>query len=372
MERQILDTIIVGAGQSGLAMAYHLKRINRNFIIIDGDNEIGGSWKRRWDSLKLFTPTEFNHLPGMNFPCPKGHYPDKFEVAQYLKDYTKRFEFNIELNQMVFAIEKEEGIFRVECQEEAFYAREVIIATGPFQIPFIPNFSKEISRNVFQMHSKNYLNPKQFKEGSVCVVGGGDSGVQIANELAESGKQVYISCDQNNFNTLPQEFLGKTLWWWFEKTGLLSVKVTSRFGKWLSSKMQPIIGTDIKALFNKTNVVKVGRANKFENGAIVFSNHVARVENIVWATGYRPDFGILKFDNLINTDGYPKQQRGISTEEDLYFVGLPWMYTRGSATLGGVGKDAKYLADKMADKQWRYTNETSDTISKKIEELLAL
>ena len=222
------------------------------------------------------------------------------------------------------------------------------------------------------MHSKNYLNPKQFKEGSVCVVGGGDSGVQIANELAESGKQVYISCDQNNFNTLPQEFLGKTLWWWFEKTGLLSVKVTSRFGRWLSSKMQPIIGTDIKALFNKTNVVKVGRANKFENGALVFSNHVARVENIVWATGYRADFGILKFDNLINTDGYPKQQRGISTEEDLYFVGLPWMYTRGSATLGGVGKDAKYLADKMADKQWRYTNETSDTISKKIEELLAL
>lgn len=364
MENRIFDSIIVGAGQSGLAMAYELKKLNRNFVLIDGDSEIGGSWLRRWDSLKLFTPTEFNHLGGMPFPAPKGHYPDKYEVAQYLKDYVAKFDLDVRLNQMVFAIEKEGNLFKVECQEEVFYANEVIMATGPFHIPFTPKFSESISKEVTQMHSKFYLNPNQLQEGPVCVVGGGDSGVQIAKELSETGSKVYLSCEQSSYAALPQEFLGKTLWWWFQKTGLLSVNVKSRLGKYLSNKMQPIIGTDLKALFKKENLIKVGKAESFKNGNMLFATgESAPIKNIVWATGYRPDFSILKFNGLIGENGYPIQDRGRTKIDGLYFVGLPWMHTRSSATLGGVKADAAFLGKTLEKRNLEKKNSGSTNLS---------
>ena len=351
MQEQILDTIIIGVGQSGLAMAYYLKKINRNFLVLDGDKEIGGAWLKRWDSLKLFTPTEFNHLPGMHFPCPKGYYPNKFEVAQYLKDYVKEFDFNIKLKQVVFAIEKENDVFRVECQNDIFYSKEVVVATGPFHIPFTPSFSKNIPKEIKQLHSKEYRNPSQLQKGTVCVVGGGDSGVQIAKELANQNFEVILASDQNNFRSLPQSILGKTLWWWFEKTGLLSVKVNSKLGKFLSHQMQPVIGTNVKALLAKENVTKAGRAIGFNNNTLEFKDYKSSVKNIIWATGYKPDFSMLKFDQLLDKNGYPKQERGICSQPGLYFIGLPWMYTRGSATLGGVGKDAAFIAERMKENQ---------------------
>lgn len=350
MENRILDTIIVGAGQSGLAMAHELALLGKNYLVLDGDTEVGGSWLRRWDSLKLFTPTEFNHLPGLNFPAHKGHYPDKYEVANYLKSYVDLFKIPVELNQMVFAIEKdEEGVFCVECQERKFYAREVIMATGPFHIPFTPAFSSQLDDSVKQLHSKEYRNVKQLNPGTTVVVGGGDSGVQIAEEIASTDSPVFMSCAMGKMNTIPQEILGKTLWWWFETTGLLNITVNSWLGKIISKKMQPIIGTDVKALFGRKNVKKVGKAVTCFGNKMMFEDGTeAVINNVVWATGYKPDFSILKFDNLLGENGYPKQERGVTEVEGLFFIGLPWMYTRGSATLGGVGKDAQYLKNKLS------------------------
>ena len=197
------------------------------------------------------------------------------------------------------------------------------------------------------------LNTSQLNDGAVCIVGGGDSGVQIAQELANTDRDVIVSCSNSSLLSIPQEFLGKTLWWWFVKTGLLSVNIHSRFGAWLSSKMQPIIGTDLKALFKMSNVKRVGKTilcNKFD---LVFDDaEEIKVSNVIWATGFKPDYSILKFDHILNKSGYPKQYRGTCTEvEGLYFIGLPWMYTRGSATLGGVGKDAIYLSEQLSKKK---------------------
>lgn len=346
-KNQVLDSIIIGAGQSGLAVAYYLKQLKRNFVLIDSNSEIGESWLKRWSSLKLFTPSQYNNLPEYDFPSPKGHYPNKYEVAEYLKTYTKKLELPVLLNKKAIAIKKERGVFEVLCQDEIFYAQEVIVASGPFHIPFVPGFSKSVSDRVTQVHSKQYISPDQLKKGNVCVVGAGDSGVQIAREIAETNRRVYLSCAENTFTTLPQEFLGKTLWWWLKISGLLSIKADSFLGKYIKNRQQPIIGTDVKALLNKPNVFKVGLTTNYKDNKLYFQDNSAEVSNIVWATGYRPDFGMLKFPNILDTNGYPKNKRGISTVNGLYFIGLPWMQTRGSATLGGVKKDAKHLSEYM-------------------------
>ncbi|WP_234423336.1 MULTISPECIES: flavin-containing monooxygenase [Aquimarina] len=366
---QILDSIIIGAGQSGLAAAYYLKQLNRNFVVIDSNSEIGESWLKRWSSLKLFTPSQYNNLPGYDFPSPKGHYPNKYEVAEYLKMYAKKLELTVLFNRTASAIKKEKDVFEIFCQDEIFYAQEVIVASGPFHIPFVPGFSKNVSNDVIQIHSKQYLNPDQLKEGNVCVVGSGDSGVQITKEIAETNRKVYLSCAENTFTIFPQEFLGKTLWWWLKISGLLSIRTGSFLGKYIQNRQQPIIGTDVKALLNKSNVFKVGLTTNYKDNKLHFQDTSAEVSNIVWATGYKPDFGMLKFPNILNVNGYPKNKRGVSEIYGLYFIGLPWMQTRGSATLGGVKKDAKYLFEYLKKQNLKPIKSTV-SVDKKKEEVL--
>jgi putative flavoprotein involved in K+ transport len=338
------DTIIVGAGQSGLAMAYYLNKLNEKFLILEADNEVGESWLKRWDSLKLFTPSQFNNLPGFDFPSIKNHYPNKLEVAKYLKNYCKKFSFNIQLNSNVESISKKEGDFIVSVNDSEIKCKKVVIATGPFHIPFVPEFAKDISNDVVQLHSKEYKNLSQLKKGATCVVGAGDSGVQIASELSTVDSDVIVSASNNSNFSLPQEFLGQTLWWWFKVSGMFTISVNSFLGKFLSNSMQPVIGTNIKQLFAKTNVSRTSRACGFSNNMLHFDNNCsAEVKNIIWATGYKPDYSFFKFDCQFDSKGYPLHKRGVSKVKGLYFIGLPWMFTRESATLGGVRKDAKYL-----------------------------
>jgi len=337
------DYIIIGAGQAGLAMAYYLKSLDKDYLIVDANNEVGAPWLKRWDSLKLFTPSEFNNLPGMDFPHAKGHYANKYEVASYLKSYVEKFDIPVELNQKVISLKKEDGIFVLKSEDSEFKARNVVIATGPFHTPYTPNCSENIDPEIFQIHSEHYKSPKQLKDGDTLVVGAGDSGVQILDEVSKCGRKVFFSgCP--SVGTLPQEFLGKTLWWWFSKTGVLSANRYSWFGKKLMKGTQPIIGTDVKALFSRDNVKCVGRTLDACTESIKFEkDDICSIKNIIWATGFRPNF---KWIDGVTLDemGYPKNYRGVSDIEGIYYIGLPWLHTRGSATLGGVIKDARYLS----------------------------
>ncbi|MCG1035015.1 flavin-containing monooxygenase [Polaribacter sargassicola] len=344
------DYIIIGAGQSGLAIAYHLTKQKANFLIVDANKETGAPWLKRWDSLKLFTPSEFNSLPGMKFPYKKGHYANKFEVADYLKAYVFKFKIPIEFNQRVSSLKKENGVFILKSKTKTFKAKNVIIATGPFHKPFTPSCDKKISKDIFQIHSEHYKSPDQLQEGATLVVGAGDSGVQILKEISEIKKKVYFS-GNTNIASLPQEFLGKTLWWWFSKVGFLSANKYSFIGKKLSNSGQPVIGTDVKTLFKKENIICVGRTLDANEESIFFEKQkVNDIKNIVWATGFKPNFNWIENIEL-DKDQYPKNYRGVSNLEGLYFIGLPWLYTRGSATLGGVKKDAKYLCNHLAKKE---------------------
>lgn len=340
----MLDYVVIGGAQAGLAMAYHLKKMNKNFLVVDGEDQIGASWLNRWDSLKLFTSTTYNNLPGLKFDAPKNHYPSKFEVANYFKTYVQKFDIPVQLNTLVTAVRKTNKGFFITHKDGEISAKNVIVATGPFHIPYTPPCHTKLASSILQMHSNYYKTPEQLQSGDALVVGAGDSGYQILNELSKDGSRtVYFSGD-TTVKSIPQQFLGKTIWWWFTVTGFLSFTKYSWLGKRINAAKQPVIGTNVKEILARKNVIAVGRTNDALNEKLFFEKKkVSTIKNIIWATGYRPNFNWIEGLEL-NADNYPKNKRGVSNIKGLYFIGLPWMYTRGSATLGGVQKDASYLA----------------------------
>ena len=336
------DFIIVGAGQAGLSMGYYLKELGLDFLIVDANSEVGAPWLKRWDSLRLFTPTEFNHLPGMEFPCEKGYYPNKYEVADYLKSYVAKFDIPIEFNQKITSVKKTNDDYIIKSDHKIFKTKNLIIATGPFHTPYTPKCHTKISKEIIQIHSEHYKNPDQLQEGDTLVVGAGDSGVQILDDISKTGCNTFFS-GNTNIASIPQEFLGKTLWWWFSKIGFLTVNKYTWIGKKLSNGVQPVIGTDVKTLFAKKNVTCVGRTLDANGDDIVFEEGtINSIKNIIWATGFKPNFNWIEGIELDDT-GYPVNYRGVSNTKGLYYIGLPWLYTSGSATLGGVKKDAQHL-----------------------------
>lgn len=338
------DFIIIGAGQSGLSIAYYLKKQHRDFLMLDANAQVGAPWLKRWDSLKLFTPSEFNNLPGLPFPHKKGHYANKYEVAAYLKKYVNQFNIPIKFNEKITTLKKEKDHFILESKDSVFKTKNVIVSTGPFHTPYTPPFHSKIDDSILQIHSEHYKNPNQLQKGDTLIVGSGDSGVQILQEISETNRKVYFS-GTTNIATLPQQILGKTLWWWFKKIGFLTAHKHSWFGKKLMTGRQPVIGTNVKSLFKKYNVHCVGRMLDAHHRDLIFEEKtISSIKNIIWATGFKPNFNWIE-NELLDTNSYPKNYRGVSTIEGLYYLGLPWLHTRGSATLGGVQKDAQYLSE---------------------------
>jgi putative flavoprotein involved in K+ transport len=343
----MLDFIVIGGAQAGLSMAYFLKKADKDFLVIDGGDEIGASWLSRWDSLTLFTPTEYNHLPGLTFKAPKGYYPNKYEVADYFKSYATEFDIPLQLNTLVTSVKKTEDGFLVTHKDGELTAKHVVIATGPFHTPYTPPCHSKLSSDITQMHSNFYKGLQQLQAGNALVVGGGDSGYQILDEISKDGKKtVYFSGD-TTVKSLPQQFLGKTIWWWFTLIGFLRFNKYSFIGKRIKGSTQPVIGTDVKEILSRKNVKIIGRTKDALQHTLFFEKgKVETIKNIVWATGYRPNFTWIEGLEL-DADHYPNNYRGVSNIEGLFFIGLPWMYTRGSATMGGVAEDAAYLAEKV-------------------------
>jgi putative flavoprotein involved in K+ transport len=222
------DVVVIGAGQAGLAMGYFLAREGRRFVVLDGAGDIGSAWRARWDSLTLFTPRRYDALPGLAFPGNPDGYPGRDEVVEYLETYAKAFELPIELNSPVLRLSADGGEYLLELEGEVLAADQVVVATGPFQTPFVPNIASRLAPPVVQMHSTGYRNPRDVPEGTVLVAGGGNTGFQIAKELSATHSiHLAIGSRQTPF---PQRFLGRDLFWWLTKTGLIEKTVDSRFG----------------------------------------------------------------------------------------------------------------------------------------------
>jgi putative flavoprotein involved in K+ transport len=341
---RLLDAVVVGGGQAGLAIAWHIQRQGLRFVVLEAGSELGHTWRDRWDSLKLFTPAQYDGLPGMPFPAPADAYPTKDPVADYLQTYVTAFHLPVRLNARVTSLTRTDEGFEVRTGDKTFYARQVVVATGPFQVPFIPPAAHRLDPSVTQIHSADYRNFKALPRGLVLVVGGGNSGFQIAEELAAS-RQVDLSIGERA-PMLPQRLAGRDLFWWLTRLGLLRVTVDSRLGR-RASRREFIIGTNKRRLrkagvrFRPRLVEGDGRTVRFADGSTL------DVGVVVWATGYRSDYTWIHIPAAVE-HGQVVHRRGVTKIAGLYFLGLSWQHTRGSALLGFVNQDAAYLADQIA------------------------
>jgi putative flavoprotein involved in K+ transport len=340
-----LDVVVIGGSQAGLAMAWHLAQQGLRFVVLEAGPELGHVWRSRWDSLKLFTPAQYDALPGMPFPAPADTYPTKDPVADYLQAYATAFDLPVRLNARVTRLSKTDAGFEVQTADNTFQARQVVVATGPFQVPFVPPMAAKLDPSVTQVHSADYRNSQALPEGPALVVGGGNSGFQIAEELAAT-RTVDLSI-ATTYPMLPQRLAGRDLFWWLTRLGLLRVTVTSRPGQRMSRR-DFVIGTNRKRL-ERAGVRFRPRLVDADGRTVRFADHslLEEVGVVVWATGYRPDYAWIHLPGVVR-EGQVVHRRGVTEVPGLYFLGLSWQHTRGSALLGFVNDDAAYLADRIA------------------------
>jgi putative flavoprotein involved in K+ transport len=343
---QRLDVVVVGGSQAGLAMAWHLTQQGLRFAVLEAAPELGHTWRSRWDSLKLFTPAQYDALPGMAFPAAADTYPTKDPVAEYLQAYAAAFDLPVRLNAKVTELRRlDDGSFQVHTADAIYRAGQVVVATGPFQVPFVPPPAAKLDPSVTHIHSGDYRNPQALPEGPVLVVGGGNSGFQIAEELAAT-RTVDLSIATTS-PMLPQRRAGRDLFWWLTRLGLMRVTVDSRLGRRMSRR-EFIIGTNRRRL-ERAGVRFRPRLVDADGRTVRFADHstLEDVGVVVWATGYRSDYAWIHIPGVVR-EGHVVHRRGVSEVPGLYFLGLSWQHTRGSALLGFVNDDAAYLADRIA------------------------
>jgi putative flavoprotein involved in K+ transport len=354
MNRHGIETVVIGGGQAGLAVGYHLRQRDVPFVILDENRRIGDVWRNRWDSLRLFTPGRFDGLPGMPFPGPSSAYPTKDDVAEYFERYAREFELPVRTGIKAERLSTTNERFQVFCGSEGLSARNVVVATGAFQRPRIPPFAGELDRTILQFHAKGYRNPSQLRPGGVLVVGAGNSGAEIAIELARH-HQVWLSGpdtgqEPTSAGSIPDRVVTPLIW-------LIATKLTvkSAAGRKLRDHfLDPPRGIPLGRVRRKhiraAGIERVGRTTGVRDGyPLLEDGRWLEVANVIWSTGYTPDFRWIDLPLPVTARGWPIHDRGIvDSVPGLYFIGLPFLYSLSSALLGGVGRDAQHIANHVA------------------------
>jgi putative flavoprotein involved in K+ transport len=350
MER--FETVIIGGGQAGLATAYHLQKKGRPFVVLDAEERIGDAWRKRWDSLRLFTPAKYDGLPGLRFPAPGWSFPTKDEMGNYLEGYADRFGLPVRTGVSVDRVFRDGDRYVIESGLQAFEADNVVVATGAHREPKVPSFASELDPRITQVHSVDYRNPGQLQDGGVLVVGVGNSGAEIAFELSRT-HEVYQSGTPSaeipvRHGSVPARFLLPVIR--FVGTHVLSLrtpmgrKVRPRF----VVTATPLIRVKSKDLAG-AGVERVSRVVGVEGGLpLLADGRVLDVANLVWSTGFRSDFSWVDLP-VFDEDGQPLHERGVvPSAPGLYFVGLMFQYAAVSDILPGVGRDAAFVVRRLA------------------------
>jgi putative flavoprotein involved in K+ transport len=339
-----LDVVVVGAGQAGLAIGYFLARQGRRFVIVDAADTVADTWRTRWDSLVLFTPRRYDSLPGLAFPGDPDGYATRDEVVDYLEQYAATFELPVELSSPVRSLTAAEGTFVLQLDGRRLEADQVVVATGPFQAPKLPPLAAQLAPEVFQTHSVGYRRASDVPSGTVVVVGGGNTGFQIAKELSAT-HDVHLAIGSRQ-TPLPQRLLGRDLFWWLTKLGLLQKTVDSRLGR-RASQRDALIGSSPRELRRRHGVGVKPRAVRASGRTLGFADgSELEADAVIWATGYRPDHSWIDLP-VFDEEGRSRHRRGVTDVPGLYFLGLSWQHTRGSALLGWVKDDAAFIADRI-------------------------
>lgn len=352
MER--VETLVIGGGQAGLSVGYHLARRKLPFLIVDANQRTGDAWRNRWDSLRLFTPARYNGLDGMPFPAPRHSFPTKDEFADYLALYATRFELPVRHGVRVEKLAKRNGRFLISAGQADFESENVVVAMANYQVPWIPPFAKDLSPHIVQLHAVDYRNPAQLGEGDVLVVGAGNSGAEIALDVVD-GRRTLLSGEHPGYVPVRIEsMLGRVVM--TVALGLVNHRVLTTgtpVGRKASPKILshggPLIRTKPKDLV-AAGVERVPRVVGMRDGLpLLEDEQVAEVGNVIWCTGFRPGFDWIALP--IFEDGWPIHERGaVAREPGLYFVGLMFTYSLSSVMVQGVGRDAAFVADRIAER----------------------
>jgi putative flavoprotein involved in K+ transport len=350
-----IQTIVIGAGQAGLSVGYHLAQRGVPFLILEGNARVGDSWRKRWDSLRLFTPARFDELAGLPFPGDRHEFPTKDQMADYLESYVAHFQLPVRTGTRVDRVSKSGDRFLVSAGDRQFLAEQVVVAMANYQRPRVPGFSRELEPSIMQLHSSAYRNPAQLRPGGVLVVGVGNSGAELAAEFVRSGHPTWLSGRESGevpfrFDSAAgQLILLKILFRVvFHRVLSTSTPMGRRARPKMLSHAAPLIRVKSKDLA-RAGVVRVPRTAGVRNGRpLLDDGRVLDVANVVWCTGYEPGFSWIDLP-VFDAEGQPLHRRGISlAEPGLSFVGLHFLHAMSSAMIHGVGRDAEYIAEHIA------------------------
>ena len=349
-----VETLIIGGGQAGLAVGYHLKSKKRDFLILDANERVGDSWRKRWPSLRLYSPAKLDGLPGLSFPAPRNSYPTGLEMADYLEAYVTRFELPVRNSVTVDGLERDGEKYVARVGERGFAADNVVVATGVFQHerPIVPDFADELDPAIRQLHSADYRGTEQLRRGPVLVVGAAHSGGDIAFEVARAGYQTVLSGRDTGQIPVPLHSRRMRVAWpvlRFLWTRVLTTstpmgrkakqEIRVHGGPLIRVKRDDLEAAGVELVLDRTVGVEDGKP-------VLADGRVLDVANVVWCTGFRNEYGWIRFPLPTEDDGYPKQKRGaVPSLPGLYFVGLPFLHSFASMLILGAGRDGKRVAE---------------------------
>ncbi|MFI0408232.1 flavin-containing monooxygenase [Actinomadura sp. 3N508] len=337
--RTCVDVVVIGGGQSGLAVGRRLRETGRSFVILDAHDEVGGAWRARWTSLRLFTEARFTELPGMPFPGDPKAYPSKDDMADYLVRYAERFELPVRLGTTADQVKRNDGGYLVATNRGEFEARDIVVATGG--TPRTPEFASDLDPGIRQLHSSRYRDPSQLADGPVLLVGAGNSGSEIALDM--TGRTTYLSGRDVGRSPLIN---GPFFWWLVHRRFTVDTVAGRRIRKKLLSGATPLVRVRPKQL-EAAGVRRVGRTTGVTDGRPVVDGEPLDVANVLWCTGFHLDFSWIDVP-VFDSAGWPVHYRGtVADAPGLYFMGLPFQYTITSGVVGGVGRDAEHIVEHL-------------------------
>jgi putative flavoprotein involved in K+ transport len=354
------DVVVIGAGQAGLSIAYYLKRLGLNFVVLDERERVGDVWRSRWDSLRLFTPAKHDSLPGMRFPAPSYDYPTGHQMADYLESYAGQMNLPVRTGVKVDGLwptNDNQAGFVVTAGNQRFETGQVVVATGTQDRPRIPTFAAELDPRINQLHSSQYLGPSQLQNGGVLIVGAGNSGAEIALEVAREHRVILSGSDPGQvpfrIDRRARVLVVPVLWFLANNVLTVNTPPGRKVGPFVRSghggplvrvKRSDLAAAGVERIYAKTVDVQDGLP-LLEDGQVI------DMPNVIWCTGFASDFEWIHLPFEAD-DGYPAQTRGVvPSVPGLYFIGLPFLYSFSSMLTGGVGRDAEHIARQIASTQ---------------------
>jgi putative flavoprotein involved in K+ transport len=355
--RERFDVVVIGGGQAGLSVGYYLAQRGLRFVILDANERIGDSWRKRWDSLRLFTPARYDGLDGMPFPAPPNSLPTKDEMADYLESYAARFELPVRNGVKVEKLTRRDGRYVLTTAGGEYEAEQVVVAMSNYQQPSTPAFAAELHPTVVQLHSSDYRGPSQLRDGSVLIVGAGNSGAEIALELSE-GRQVWMSGrDTGQIPFRINGFWGRlflvrlVLRVLFHRVFTLKTPMGRKMRRKMLSAGGPLIRTRSMDLL-AAGVERVPRMQGVRDGRpLLQDDRVLDVANVIWCTGFHSGFSWIDLP-IFDDDGRPRHEGGVVPDAPgLYFVGQLFLYAASSVMIHGVGRDAARIVDAIVARE---------------------